>query len=120
VTPAIHQLETNHVISETAFAVVVLAMHIGGDGATHGHVAGAWGDGQKEASGHHSPQQSIEADACASGDPGMGGIRADLIEGRQIEHGAPFALGRIPISPAEAAADQAGGGSGLDQRLDLL
>jgi hypothetical protein len=50
----------------------------------------------------------------------MGGIKADLIEGRQIEHGAPFALGRIPISPAQAAADQAGGASSLNQRLDLL
>ena len=58
---AIDQAQLAHVAAKAAIDVMVLAKHIGGDGPSHGDVAGAGGNRQEEACRHDHPEDLIEA-----------------------------------------------------------
>ena len=69
-----------NVVGKADFAVVILAVYIGGNGPTHSYIAGPRGDRQEEACRHDHPEYVIQAGTSAAGDAVVGGIELDVSE----------------------------------------
>jgi hypothetical protein len=63
------QRELFDMVAEPALAVMVLAMHVGGDHPAHGHELGARHDGRKEAAAHEAARMSERSTPASTGQP---------------------------------------------------
>ena len=83
-------------VGKAPFTVVVFAVHIGCDRSAYRHVAGPGSDGQEKTRLHDHSQYSIKAGARSTGGATIGGIEPDVVESRELEHGAAGTLGKVP------------------------
>src|ERR1019366_953209 len=109
-----HQAHLEHVIAQGAVAVVVLSVHVGGNGATDGHLAGTRRDGNEPTQWNRDGQKLINRHTGAHGDHSVGSDGADATQGAIVEHHTTAQLGRVTVTAAESARD---GKSGLGQIL---
>ena len=91
-------------VAEAAFGVVVLAVHVGGDGAADGHLAGA---GQHR---HPQPERQQRAHQQIKTDAGLhrhGRWFSRRVEGQdavhlgQVQRGAAGVLSGVAVAAAE-------------------
>jgi hypothetical protein len=103
------QLGPQHVVAEAAMPVVILPVHVGGDGATERGEGGARGGRRHEAARHESRDQ------VAEGDPGLGhqnaGARLERdqpVKSRRDDRRAAVVERGIAIAARAAERDDAG------------
>jgi hypothetical protein len=86
---------------------MVLAVDVGGDGAAHRDVAGAWGHRNEEAPGHELAHQRVEARPGAGPDHAGGGIEVEVDDAGGVDHPAAGVLGAVAVTAPEPTGDHA-------------
>ena len=104
---AVTRSRRDDVAAEAAGDVVALAVHVAGDRAADGDVAGARRDREEEPRGSSSAIRSCRLVAGRRA-PSTGRRRVDLAgPGSGSQHRSPGVLRRVAVGPAEPARDQA-------------
>ena len=122
------QVEGLHVVAEAALGVMVLAVHVGGDRPTDGHLPGARQHRDPEAERQQRPHQRIQADPGLDGHRGWFGAGVDgedLVQLGQVEGDPAGVLGGVAVAAAQsprhhaAVVGRAQRGDGVGDRFDL-
>jgi hypothetical protein len=100
---AAQQGQTADPASKRTGAVVVLAMHVIGNGAAESHEFGAGGHWQKEAGGNGEFQHFCQADASLGFQQAAGPIEADkAVEAGYLDQGAAVVEAAVAIGPPQS------------------
>ena len=115
-------------VSEAALGVMVLAVHICGDGAADGHLPGARKHRDPEPEGQQRAHQQIEADTSLDRHSGRFARRVqgeDAVHLGEIQRSASSILGCVAIAAAETSryhtsvVGPAESRDGVGHRVDL-
>ena len=107
------QSQAGHVRSERPVDVVVLAVHVGGDGPAEGDAPGPGRDRDEPALGHAQGEEVVVGVAGADLDQSVGADLGDPPEAGVVDDDAARDLGRVAVAAPQAARDDRAAGEGL-------
>jgi len=85
--------------------MMVLPMHVGGDGASDGHEPGAGGDRREPAERDQPAHELVQAGAGSDGHQAAFAVEgSDPAERGHVEHASAGVLGRVAVASAEASS----------------
>ena len=105
----LQQTQRVHMLAKGAVEMMILAVHIAGDGAAHADETSAWHHGQEPATGREAMQDGVETDTGSAGQQtGVGVERKQVIQLAGLHDGARQRA--VAVAASQSAGDAVEGG----------